>query len=190
MFSAISKIFYQSTSSVDLKQQMDGVMAYLTQYSSNIPVIKFHIDQLVMTIGQDFDMDICVPEDGLADNHATVEAVEQSGMYRFIVKSHENESPLDLNGETTSTAELKNGDWLVIGGVEFQFTDDGVNAIKESNTKISVEKKVTPKPIVVENKNNDSAALKLIKELKEELEPMTTKEFIANSRKSRRRLAF
>ena len=166
-------------------------MAYLTQYSSNIPVIKFHIDQTLMTIGQDFDMDICVPEDGLADNHATVETVEQSGMYRFIVKSHENESPLDLNGETISTAELKNGDWLVIGGVEFQFTDDGINAIKQSNTEITVKAKVSPKTVVVEKKNNDSAALKLIKELKEELEqPMTTKEFIANSRKSRRRLAF
>lgn len=166
-------------------------MAYLTQYSSNIPVIKFHIDQEVMTIGQDFEMDICVPEEGIADNHATVEAVEQSGMYRFIVKSHKDVSLLDLNGETTSTAELKNGDWLVIGGVEFQFTDDGVNAIKKSNAQIPVGKKVTPKPVVVEKKNNDSAALKLIKELKEELQqPMTTKEFIANSRKSRRRLAF
>lgn len=168
-------------------------MAYLTQYSSNIPVIKFHIDQTLMTIGQDLDMDICVPEDGIADSHATVEAIEQSGksgMYRFIVKSHEDESPIDLNGETTSTAELKNGDWLVIGGVEFQFTDDGINAIKQSNTEIPVKAKVSPKTVVVEKKNNDSAALKLIKELKEELEPMTTKEFIANSRKSRRRLAF
>ena len=165
-------------------------MAYLTQYSSNIPVIKFHIDQAVMTIGQDFEMDICVPEEGIADNHATVEAVEESGMYRFIVKSHEDESLLDLNGETTSTAELKNGDWLVIGGVEFQFTDDGVNAIKKSNAQIPVEKKEAPQPVVVEKKNNDSAALKLIKELKEELEPMTTKEFIANSRRSRPRLVF
>ena len=165
-------------------------MAYLTQYSSNIPVIKFHIDQTLMTIGQDFNMDICVPEEGIADNHATVEAVEQSGMYRFIVKSHEDESLLDLNGETTSAAELKNGDWLVIGGVEFQFTDDGVNAIKQLNTQIPVKAKVATKPVVIEKKNNDSAALILIKELKEELEPMTTKEFIANSRKSRRRLAF
>lgn len=165
-------------------------MAYLTQYSSNIPVIKFHIDQTVMTIGQDFDMDICIPEEGIAENHATVEAVERMGMYRFIVKSHEDESLLDINGETTSTAELKNGDWLVIGGVEFQFTDDGINAIKESSAQISIEKKMAPKPIVVDKENIDSAALTLIKELKEELEPMTTKEFIANSRKSRRRLAF
>ena len=166
-------------------------MAYLTQFSSNIPVIKFLIDQRVMTIGQDFNTDICIPEDSIADNHATVEAIEQSGMYRFIVKSHEDESQINLNGETTSTAELKNGDWLVIGGVEFQFTDDGVNAIKQSSTQqTSVTAKVTPKPVVAEKKNNDSAALKLIKELKEELQPMTTKEFIANSRKSRRRLAF
>ena len=164
-------------------------MAYLTQYSSNIPVIKFHIDQTLMTIGQNFDMDICVPEEGLADNHATVVAVEQSGMYRFIVKSNEEESLLDLNGETTSSAELKNGDWLVIGGVEFQFTDDGINAIKESNAQIPVEKKVA-KPVVVVENNNDSPALKLIKELKEELQPMTTKEFIANSRRSRPRLVF
>ena len=167
-------------------------MAYLTQYSSNIPVIKFLIDQHLMTIGQDFDMDICIPEEGIADNHATVEAVEQSGIYRFIVKSHEDEIPLDLNGETTSSAELKNGDWLIIGGVQFQFTDDGVNAIKNSNAQISIKEKMAKPPhVVVEKKNNDSAALKLIKELKEELQqPMTTKEFIANSRKSRRRLAF
>ena len=166
-------------------------MAYLTQYSSNIPVIKFYIDQLVMTIGQDFEMDICVPEEGIAENHATVEAVEQSGMYRFIVKSHEDESLLDLNGKSTSRAELKNGDWLVIGGVEFQFTDDGVNAITKSKTQIPIKENITKPLVAVEKKNNDSEALKLIKELKEELQqPMTTKEFIANSRKSRRRLAF
>ena len=166
-------------------------MAYLTQYSSNIPVIKFYIDQLVMTIGQDFEMDICVPEEGIAENHATVEAVEQSGMYRFIVKSHEDESLLDLNGKSTSRAELKNGDWLVIGGVEFQFTDDGINAITKSKTQIPIKENITKPLVDVEKKNNDSEALKLIKELKEELQqPMTTKEFIANSRKSRRRLAF
>ena len=165
-------------------------MAYLTQYSSNIPVIKFHIDQTLMTIGQDFDMDICVPEEGIADNHATVEAVEKSGMYRFIIKSHEDESLLGLNGEATSTAELKDGDWLVIGGVEFQFTDDGIDAIKQSDNQTPANVNIASKSVVIEKKNNDSAAMKLIKELKEELEPMTTKEFIANSRKSRRRLAF
>ena len=165
-------------------------MAYLTQFSSNIPVIKFHIDQMLMTIGQDLEMDICVPEEGIANNHATVEAIKESGAFRFIVKSHVDESLIDLNGETTSSAELKNGDWLVIGGVEFQFTDDGINEIKEINLQAIPNNVTKIEPVGDKKKNNESAALKLIKELKEELQPMSTKEFIANSRKSRRRLAF
>ena len=168
-------------------------MAYLTQFSSNIPVIKFPIDQILMTIGQDFEMDICVPEEGIADNHATVEAIEQAGAYRFLVKSREDESLLDLNGETTSSAELHNGDWLTIGGVEFQFTDDGVDAINKTIT-APEPKPIIAKPVETQNKSKESPALKLIKELKEELQeelkPMSTKEFIANSRQSRRRLAF
>jgi len=144
-----------------------------------------------MTIGQDFEMDICIPEEGIAKNHATVEATEHSGMYRFIVTSREDETQIDVNGETKSTAELKNGDWLVIGGVEFQFTDDGIDAVKPSGTQTFITEETAQKPVEVEKKNTDSAALKLIKGLKEELEPMSTKEFIANSRsRCRRRLVF
>lgn len=161
-------------------------MAYLTQFSSNIPVIKFVIDQQVMTIGQDIEMDICVPEEGIADNHAVVEAIEEAGSYRFIIKSHKEESLFDLNGVTTASATLENGDWVVISGVEFQFTDDGVDAIKKGGVQ-AVSATLTAKP-------TESPALKLIKDLKQELQedfrPMSTKEFIANSRKSRRRLAF
>lgn len=161
-------------------------MAYLTQYSNSVPVIKFHIDQTIMTIGQDFEMDICIPEDGVAENHATIEAIKQTESYRFVVKSHENETSLDINGETTMKADLQDGDWLIIGGVEFQFTDDGVNEIKESATVKVAESK--------EEACQGSEALKLVKGLKQELEnealPMSTKDFLAQSRQSRRRLVF
>ena len=171
-------------------------MAFLIQYSNSVPVIKYHIEQTLMTIGQDIDMDICVPEDSVAENHAAVEAFKHAESYRFIIKSSESEASLELNGEAVSHAELQDGDWLMIGGVEFQFTDDGVNSIVE-------EKLTTPASAVVEkpkseppqkSEKNESEALRLIKELKEELlddvKPLTTKEFIASSRNSRRRLAF
>ena len=165
-------------------------MAYLTQYSNSVPVIKFHIDQTIMTIGQDFEMDICIPEDGVAENHATIEAIKQTESYRFVVKSHENETSLDINGETTIKADLHDGDWLIIGGVEFQFTDDGINEIKELTSA-----PVLPKPAEVkEEAYQESEALKLVKGLKQELEkealPMSTKDFLAQSRQSRRRLVF
>ncbi len=159
-------------------------MAYLTQYSNSVPVVKFYIEQSLMTIGQKIEMDICVPEEGVADNHATVEAIKQpeSESYRFVIQSQEEDALLDLNGENISYADLHDGDWLNIGGVEFQFTDDGIDAIKEIVESIS-------EPL--EQKQD---ALALVKELKDELQkelnPMTTKEFIANSRQSRRRLAF
>lgn len=170
-------------------------MAFLTQYSNSVPVIKHHIEQTMMTIGQDIDMDICVPEDGIAENHAAVEAIKRAESYRFIIKSAESEASLELNGDAVSHAELQDGDWLMIGGVEFQFTDDGVNSIVEEKTTIptpTVVAKPKPEPLQKTEKN-ESEALKLIKELKEELlddvKPLTTKEFIANSRSSRRRLA-
>lgn len=156
-------------------------MAYLTQYSDNIPVIKYHIDQALMTIGQDLDMDICVPEEGIEENHAAVEVIKSAESYRFIVKSKEKQPLLEINGKTVSHAELQDGDWIIIGSVEFQFTDDGVNSLLGVDSADNFN-------------NNDSEALKLIKELKAELKngkkPLTTKEFITNSRMSRRRLAF
>lgn len=155
-------------------------MAYLTQYSNSVPVIKYYIDQTLMTIGQDIDMDICVAEEGIAENHAAVEAIKSAESYRFTVKSKAKKPLLEINGKTVSHAELQDGDWIIIGSVEFQFTDDGVNSISGVDSADNFS-------------NNDSEALKLIKELKEELQdgkkPLTTKEFITNSRMSRRRLA-
>ena len=169
-------------------------MAYLTQYSNSVPVIKYHIEQTLMTIGQDIDMDICVPEDGIAENHATVEAIKYADSYRFIIKSSESEASLELNGEAVSHAELQDGDWLIIGGIEFQFTDDGVNSIVDEKTTIPAPIVATKPELLQKTEKNESEALKLIKGLKEELlddvKPLTTKEFIANSRNSRRRLAF
>ena len=181
-------------------------MAYLTQYSSSVPLIKYHIDQTLMTIGQDIDMDICVPEDGIAENHAMIEAVKSSETYHFIIKSTENDTLLELNGEIISNAEIQDGDWLSIGGVEFQFTDDGVDPVvveitqsQEHDVVIQAVSQPMVKPTLVrkitsEVESNASEALQLIRELKEELQditkPLSTKEFIANSRQSRRRLAF
>lgn len=169
-------------------------VAYLTQYSNSIPVIKYHIDQVLMTLGQDIDMDICVPEDSIAANHASIEAIrQQSGSFRFIIKSREDESQVQLNGEIVTHAELQDGDWLLIGDIEFQFTDDGVNSIVEDVTQVQ--------PVAVEAEeltlaeNTESEALQLVKELKqglqdeiiEEEKPLSTKEFIENSRRSRPR---
>lgn len=163
-------------------------MAHLTQYSSSVPVIKFHIDQSVMTIGQDFEMDICVPEDGVADNHAAIEAIKEGDSFRFVVKSHEDELALDLNGETVSHAELKDGDWLIIGGIEFQFTDDGNNDIKQTTASVQTAQVTTAQPIDLAMKKQE--ATKTVEETKEE-RPMSTKEFIENSRRNtRRRLSF
>lgn len=166
-------------------------MAHLTQYSNNVPIIQFNIDQLLMTIGQDFEMDICIPEDGIAANHATIEALKKTESYSFIIKSREDELLIELNGETVSQAELHDGDWLMIGGVEFQFTDDGVNEIKEQAVaSFATVTEIKPKLSQVEKANKN---LKPVEKLKVEVEEktMTTKEFIANSRNSgRRRINF
>ena len=159
-------------------------MAYLTQYSSSVPVIKFHIDQSLMTIGQNFDMDICVPEDGIAESHATVEAIKEAQSYRFIIKSNVDESLLELNGAPVSHADLKDSDWIVIGGVEFQFTDDGVNEIKEITTPVVT----APSLAVVEPVKKKSVEPEST--ISNEAKPMSTKEYVAKSRYSRRRLAF
>lgn len=142
-------------------------MAYLTQYSNSVPVIKYHIDQTLMTIGQDIDMDICVPEEGIAENHAAVEAIKSAGSYRFTVKSKEKKPLLEINGKTVSHAELQDGDWLIIGTVEFQFTDDGVNAISAGDSTVISVPRINSKPNALDNSNkNETEALKLIKELK------------------------
>ena len=178
---------------LDFKLYRDRDVAYLTQFSSSVPVIKYHIDQTYMSIGQDIDMDICVPEDGVANNHAAVEAIKSAETYRFTVKSREDESLIQLNGDTVTHAELQDGDWLNIGGVEFQFTDDGVNAIKqqvlEKSTPTPAQTPVSqpePEQLFGNELNHDSDALKLIKELKEEVESISTKDFIESSRFSRR----
>ena len=154
-------------------------MAYLTQYSGSVPVIKFNIDQPLMTLGQHFDMDICVPEDGIADNHASVEAIKQSESYRFVIKSREDEKLVELNGESVAYAELHDGDWIVIGGVEFQFTDNGINEIHETHTEIASSKVIT-------QEKPESEALKLIKQIKEEVDSVTSEELLEDSRFSRR----
>ena len=168
-------------------------MAYLTQYSSSVPIIKFKIEQSLMTIGQHIDRDICVPEDGVADNHAAVEVINQADQYRYMIKSREDEPLIELNGQAISHAELKDGDWLSIGGVEFQFTDDGVNDIVVSTDAIQMNiltKESKPQQVSKENKKPESEALTLLQELKEEVKSMTTQEFIEDSRFSRRLRSF
>ncbi len=169
-------------------------MAHLTQYSNSVPLIQFNIDQSFMTIGQDFEMDICIPEDGVAANHALIEALNKSESYSFIIKSREDELLIELNGETVSHAELQDGDWLIIGGVEFQFTDDGVNEIKEQVvSNFATVTEIKPKSSQVAKVEKVNKESKPVEKLKVEIEEktMTTKEFIANSRNSgRRRMSF
>ncbi|MFK5914893.1 MAG: FHA domain-containing protein [Woeseiaceae bacterium] len=165
-------------------------MAYITQFSNSAPVIKIHIDQLVMTIGQDYEMDICIPEDSILDNHACIESIEESGKYSFTIKSEVTQEKLALNGVQIKQAVLSDGDWLTIGDVEFQFTDDGVNAIKPMSldTKsMAVIDNVIPletvKPAVklqaettiekITELTPATDALTLIKELKKEVESFT-----------------
>lgn len=157
-------------------------MAHLTQYSNSVPVIKFNIEQTVMTIGQNFEMDICVPEDSMADNHAKVQAIKEGGSYRFIAQTAENQSQIELNGESVADAELKDGDWLTIGGVEFQFTDDGINEIKNDTASDSADViKITPKAAAVTKVETESVELK-----EESKAAMSTKEFLRSSRMGRR----
>lgn len=163
-------------------------MAYLTQYSGSVPVIKFNIDQSVMTIGQDLDMDICVPEDGISENHAKIEAAKRNESYRFTIKSREEEPEITINGETVSIAELKDGDWIVIGDVEFQFSDDGINDIKHVETPI-VEKaaeKVSTPELQLANSQSVKAPLEPTQELQVEAEPMVTDTLHDDHRFSRR----
>ena len=148
-------------------------MAYLTQFSGSVPVIKFPIDQTIMTIGQDIEMDICVPEDGIAANHALLEVTEKNNCFHFIIKSREDESLIDLNSESISHAELKDGDWLIIGSVEFQFTDDGINEFTSNVVSIKPNEKLAPKD-----------SIKATQDKEEKL--ISTKEFIEDSRFSRR----
>ena len=167
-------------------------MAYLTQYSNSVPVIKFPIDQSLMTIGQHIDMDICVPEDGVADKHAQLKAVNQAQGYRFIIKSLENNQLIQLNGETVSHAELQDGDWVMIGDVEFQFTDDGVNEIKADVVipinvpkQTPLESQIQPK-IETTLKKDEATALELIQELKKEVEAMSADTQVEEKHFSRR----
>ena len=57
------------------------------------------------------DMDICVPEEGITGKHATVVVVIQADTYRFIIKSCDEETPLDFNGSSISQAKCM----MVIG---------------------------------------------------------------------------
>jgi len=160
-------------------------VAFLTQYSGSVPVIKFNIDQSVMTIGQDLEMDICVPEDGILDHHAVIEAIKNDDSYRFIIKSHKNEQQINVNGEMVSFAELQDGDWLVIGDVEFQFIDDGIYDIKSveiptleevETSKLQVVKKETAEPVIQEH----------IDDIQVEAEPMAANSLHEDNRFSRR----
>ena len=158
-----------------------------------------------MSIGQHIDMDICVPEDGLSDHHAALEAVKQLDSYRYIIKAESEQPLLELNGETVSHAELQDGDWILIGGVEFQFTDDGISCIKEMAESVPAEErahanivetqadstifpatnpttKTPPKPAA----KSSTSPLELIKELKEEVESITTESLVDDAHFSRR----
>lgn len=160
-------------------------MAYLTQYSGSVPVIKFNIDQSFMTIGQNFDMDICVPEDGISDNHAAIEVVNNSESYRFIIKSHKDYLPISINGETALIAELKDGDWINIGDVEFQFTNDGITDIKQVEMPIK-EEVDTPKLQVVKDESFNSKPLEIVEDIQVEAEPMAADTMDEDHRFSRR----
>lgn len=149
-------------------------MAYLTQYSNSVPVIKFPIDHTLMTIGQHIDMDICVPEDGIADKHAELEAINHSQTCRFVIKTVEEQETIELNGKRVSHAELQDGDWLLIGEIEFQFTNDGVNEIMDD----------VVVPLVKESAQ--AVELKFTEDLKDELPSIKTAQMLRENRFSRR----
>ena len=161
-------------------------MAFLTQYSGTVPVIKFNIDQSVMTIGQDIDMDICVPEDGISDNHAAIEAIQNKESYRFVIKSREDEPQININGESVSIAELQDGDWIIIGDVEFQFTDDGIYDIKQVKMPTVKEVVKATKPQLVKTEVKNPAPLELVQEVQIDSKAMSSETAHEDNRFSRR----
>jgi pSer/pThr/pTyr-binding forkhead associated (FHA) protein len=156
-------------------------VAYLTQYSGSVPVIKFNIDQSLMTIGQDLDMDICVPEEGISDNYALIKAVKNNESYRFVIKTREDEPQFNINGETASLAELQDGDWIIIGDVEFQFSNDGINDIKQVEQPAVEEIEMTKLQLV-----SESAPVKQIEDVQVEAESLAADSMEDDHRFSRR----
>ena len=138
-----------------------------------------------MTIGQDLEMDICVPEDGISENHAAIEAVKNGDSYRFIIKSRQDEPAININGETASIAELRDGDWIIIGDVEFQFTDDGIYAIKPVEVP-TLEEVETTKLQVIKNQAAEPATHELVDDIQVEAEPLAADSMDEDHRFSRR----
>ncbi len=149
-------------------------MAYITQYSNSVPVIRFNIEQVSMCIGRDIEMDICVPEDGVAARHACIQAEKQPGGYRFVLQALQDES-VRVNHTTVTTAELHDGDWLNIGGVEFRFTDDGINHIVDGiDAPVATEAVTEHTAVKTTDKDEAEAAI------------VSSREFIEKARFSRR----
>lgn len=164
-------------------------MAYITQYSNSVPVIRFNIEQVKTCIGQDIEMDICVPEEGVAQCHAGIRAIKGPTGYRYMVESFDEKTQVTLNEHPVSMAELADGDWLQIGEVEFQFSDDGVDHIKEESP---AEKHDASKKEKVASLAEPETVADVFEqeEIKEEpaVARLSTREFIEKNRSRRLRM--
>ncbi len=135
-------------------------------------------------------MDICVPEEGLARCHAGIRAIKGPTGYRYMVESFDDQLQITLNEHPVSMAELADGDWLNIGGVEFQFNDDGVDHIREE---APVVKKAPGKEENVVSLAEPEQAVDVFEQQEEtELEPavarLSTRVFIEKNRSRRLRI--
>lgn len=104
-------------------------MATLTLYVNGAPGIKYELDKACVTIGRDFDNDICLDDPGVSERHALIEAkaaVQADRTNEYSLIDLDGTDTCLVNNRPTSRAVLADGDYVRIGSHLFKYTAEAV----------------------------------------------------------------
>lgn len=102
-------------------------MPFLVQFAGGAPVIKFALDKRTLSIGQDFNADICVQEEGIAEHHALIEiqpSQDNALAYQVVIKARQDQL-MWVNEAVCEEACLQDNDWVRLGDIDFEYSAEG-----------------------------------------------------------------
>lgn len=99
-------------------------MAALILYVNGAPGIKYELDKTCVTIGRDFDSDICLDDPCVSKRHALIETKVVSLLdetYEHRLVDLDSTNACLVNNQRTTHALLADGDLVRIGTHLFKF---------------------------------------------------------------------
>ena len=106
-------------------------MAFLIQYANGVPGFKHELDKTVLTLGEEIDCDLSIPEEGVAAHHAIIELKKTTSGWEYYIRPAGDDEILVNDESIGGKVKLEHEDRIQLGEVMFRLDAKSVCQVSE-----------------------------------------------------------